>query len=294
MQIVNIENNKMSMSSSVSDVRGKKTTIIVAGEIDKTYWYDLWQSRGLLFFLVWRDLLIRYKQTLLGVCWVLIRPLLTLIIFSFVFGRLAGMPSHGMSYPLMVFSGILPWFLFSTTISDCMSCLVTNSGLIGKIYFPRLVIPLSTILVNLFDYLISCLLIIVVMIWSQMMPSMKVFLLPLLTFWVVALALGLGVWLSALTVRYRDLRHLIPFILQLGVYVSPVGYAATVIPEKWQVIYCLNPLVGIIGGYRWALMGDEFTANMSSVYFSIGFTVFVLFSGIRYFRRCERSFVDYL
>lgn len=299
MQLDNIDKNTMFIGNSLSTVQAsivqeKKTTVIVSGILDKTYWRDMWYARELLFFLVWRDLLVRYKQTVLGVSWVLIRPLLTLVIFSFVFGRLAGMSSNGLPYPLMVFSGILPWFLFSTTVSDCMLCLVANGGLIGKIYFPRMTIPLNALIVNLVDYLVSCLLIVVVMVWCQVMPSIKLLLLPVLTLWVAALAFGLGVWLAALTIRYRDLRHLIPFVLQLGIYVSPIGYTATVIPQRWQMIYSLNPLVGIVGGYRWALMGDEFMANMPSVYLSIGLTVLILVSGIRYFRRRERSFVDYL
>lgn len=258
------------------------------------YWSDLWGQRQLLIFLVWRDLIVRYRQTFVGLSWVLIRPLLSMIIFSLVFGKLAGLSSGDKPYPLLVFAGMLPWFFFSSAVSECTNSLSTNGALVGKIYFPRLIIPLSTITVSSVDYLVSCFLIIAVMLWYSEAPTWRLLTLPLLTIWVASLSFGLGVWFSALTVRYRDLRHLVPFILQLGIYISPVGYSATLVPERWLPLYSLNPMVGIITGYRWALLGSEFTAYVPGVAFSFSITLLLVWSGVRYFRKCEKTFVDYL
>jgi len=254
----------------------------------------MWRQRELLYFLTWRDLLVRYKQTVVGTTWVLIRPLLTLMIFSVVFGRLAGLPSNGAPYTLLVFAGMLPWFFFSTAVSDCTTSLSSNGALVGKIYFPRLIVPLNSLLVCLVDYLVSCILIVFVMTWTGTMPSLRLLIWPFLTLWVAVLALGIGIWSAALTVRYRDLRHLIPFLLQLGIYVSPVGYSATIIPERWRFLYSLNPMVGIIDGYRWSLLGNEFVAYLPGVGLSALMTLVMIVTGIIYFRKCEKTFVDFL
>lgn len=269
-------------------------TVIQAGQASLDYWKDMWNARELLYFLTWRDLLVRYKQTFVGTTWVLIRPLLTLMIFSIVFGRLAGLPSNGAPYSLLVFAGMLPWFFFATAVSDCTMSLSTNGALVGKIYFPRLIAPFSSILVCLVDYLVSCVLIVFVMIWTGTMPSLRLLLLPVLTLWVASLAMGIGIWCAALTVRYRDFRHLVPFLLQLGIYVSPVGYSATIVPERWRFAYSLNPMVGIIDGYRWALLGNEFMAYLPGVLLSALMTVIMTVTGIFYFRSCEKTFVDFL
>ncbi len=254
----------------------------------------MWQQRELLYFLIWRDLLVRYKQTIVGTAWVIIRPLLTLMIFSLVFGRLARLPSDGAPYTLLVFAGMLPWFLFATAVSDCTNSLNSNGALVGKIYFPRLIIPLNSVMVCMVDYLVSCSLIVFVMVWTGTVPTLRLLILPFLTLWVAGLSFGIGIWCSALTVRYRDLRHLVPFLLQLGIYVSPVGYSATVIPERWRFEYSLNPMVGIIDGYRWSLLGNEFVAYMPGVALSALMTLVMIVTGVFYFRKCEKTFVDFL
>ena len=288
--------NKIVMSSGAPAVEAQREheTLIQAGQVSRDYWRDMWSQRQLLYFLTWRDLLVRYKQTFVGTTWVIIRPLLTLVIFSVVFGRLAGLPSYGAPYSLMVFAGMLPWFFFATAVSEATNSLSSNGALVAKIYFPLLIIPLSSVLVSLVDYLISCLLIIAIMVWTGTAPTLRLLVFPLLTLWVVGLALAVGIWAAAMTVRYRDLRHLIPFLLQLGIYVSPVGYTASIVPERWRLLYSLNPMVGIIDGYRWALLGNEFTAFLPGVLFSSLVTVLFLIFGIAYFRKVERTFVDFL
>ncbi|QPK64930.1 ABC transporter permease [Methylomonas sp. LL1] len=269
-------------------------TVIEAGRAAQDYWKNIWRQRELLYFLIWRDLLVRYKQTVVGTAWVLIRPLLTLMIFSVVFGRLAGLPSNGAPYTLLVFAGMLPWFFFATAVSDCTSSLSSNGALVGKIYFPRLIIPMNSVLVCLVDYLVSCLLIVGVMVWTGTTPTLRLLALPLLTLWICGLSFGIGIWCAALTVRYRDLRHLVPFLLQLGIYVSPVGYSATIVPERWRFEYSLNPMVGIIDGYRWSLLGNDFVAYLPGVGISALMTLVMIITGIFYFRRCEKTFVDFL
>lgn len=270
------------------------TVIIEAGRASRDYWRNLWQQRELLYFLAWRDLLVRYKQTVVGATWVLIRPILTLLIFSVVFGKWAALPSGGLPYPLLVFSGMLPWFFFAQSVSDCSNSLLSNSALVGKVYFPRLIVPLTSLLVCAVDYAVSCLLIIVLVAWTGVMPDWRILALPLLTLWVAALALGLGLWGAALTVKYRDFKHLIPFMLQLGIYISPVGYTAGIVPERWRLLYSMNPLVGIIDGFRWAILGKEFEAFTPGVLISLAFTGIVLVSGVVYFRRVEKTLVDFL
>lgn len=282
-------NNIMESTTSRGEV-----TLIKSGQAAKDYWKDIWNKRELLYFLVWRDILVRYKQTLVGTAWVLIRPLLTLAIFSLVFGRLAGLSSNGAPYSLLVFAGLLPWLFFSSAVSDCTNSLSSNGGLVSKVYFPRLIIPLNSVIVCMVDYLVSCLLIVLIMMLTGTEPTLRLLALPLLTLWVASLAFGLGIWCAALTVRYRDIRHLVPFILQLGVYVSPVGYSATLVPEKWRALYSLNPMVGIIDGFRWATLGKEFNAYMPGVFFAVAMTGILLITGIIYFRKCEKTFVDFL
>ena len=269
-------------------------TVIKAGQLSRDYWNDMWQQRELLYFLVLRDLLVRYRQTIVGVAWVVMRPLLTLIIFSIVFGKLAGLPSGGAPYSLLVFAGMLPWFFFSTAVSDCTTSLASNGALISKIYFPRLIVPITSTTVCLVDYLVSCILIVFVMVWYGVAPTWRLLAWPLLTLWVAGFAFGLGIWCASLTIRFRDLRMLIPFLLQLGIYASPVGYSATIVPENWRFLYSLNPMVGIIDGYRWALLGNDFQAYLPGVAMSLVLTIVTIITGIRYFRRNEKSMVDFL
>jgi lipopolysaccharide transport system permease protein len=280
-QILVASANTISPISTIvqTEVSMSKTVIIEAGRANRQYW---------------RDLLVRYKQTVVGVAWVLLRPLLTLLIFSLVFGKLAGLPSGGVPYPLLVFSGMLPWFFFSSAISECSNSVLSNGSLVGKVYFPRLIIPLSSIAVNLVDYTVSCLLIVVLIAWTGVLPSWRIVILPLLTLWVAALALGMGIWGAALNVRYRDLRFVIPFVLQLGVYISPVGYSAAIVPERWRPLYSINPMVGIIDGFRWAILRTNSETYTGGVYISVFFTVVLLVTGVSYFRRVEKKFVDFL
>ncbi len=289
------------MNNSGSEIRTKlqdnvflNETLIEAGQASHQYWRDIWNQREMLYFLTWRDLIVRYKQTIIGILWVLLKPLLTLIIFSLVFGRWAALSSKGMPYPLLVFAGLLPWNFFSNTVSDCSNSILSNGSLIGKIYFPKLIIPLTSLMVCFVDFLVSCLLIVVVEIWTGTMLDVRILALPILTLWVGGLGLGLGLWGAALNVRYRDIRHVIPFILQLGLFASPVGYSMNIVPDKWHFLYSINPMVGIINAYRWAILGKTFKVYMPGLITSILITLLVLITGIVYFRKTENKFVDYI
>ncbi|NDP48685.1 MAG: ABC transporter permease [Sulfuriferula multivorans] len=266
--------------------------VIANGSRDKDYWVNLWRHREMLFFLVWRDILVRYKQTLVGVSWVVIRPFLTMMVFTVVFGNIANLPSNGLPYPLLVFTGMLPWFFFSSALTECSNSLVGNSNMLSKIYFPRLIIPISTILVCGVDYLVSILLLIGMLAWYQHLPDWRILFLPVFSLFTAMTAFGLGLWAAALNVRYRDFRHLIPFVLQLGIYISPVGYATNLIPEKWRALYWLNPMVGIIDGFRWSVLGQETAVYWPSVGLALLTSVGVLWSGLWYFRRSESTFAD--
>lgn len=274
--------------------KSTQTIVIEAGRASREYWPDIWRQRELLFFLVWRDLLVRYKQTMVGVAWVLLKPALTLAIFSVVFGKWAALPSGGLPYPLVVFAGMLPWFFFATAVSDCSNSIIGNSSIVGKIYFPRLLIPLSSLLVSLVDYAVSCSLIVVLVIWTGYYPDWRIATLPLLTIWVAGLSFGLGIWGAALNVRYRDLRFIIPFLLQLGIYISPVAYSAVVVPERFKLLYSMNPMVGIIDSFRWAILGGAFDVYLPGVIISAFFTLVLVVTGVIYFRSVEKMFVDYL
>lgn len=291
--VINLDSKQ---NSKLYDESGLYTTVIAAGQSSHQYWKDLWRQRELLYYLAWRDLIVRYKQTIIGILWVLLRPLLTLIIFSLVFGKWAALSSSskGFPYPLLVIAGLLPWNFFSSVVLDCSNSVLGNASLIGKVYFPRLIIPLSTLMVSFVDFVVSCLLIIVVEMWTGTMPDIRILSLPILTLWVGALGLGIGVWGAAINVRYRDIRHLIPFLLQVGVFASPVGYSTTIVPARWQFLYSMNPMVGIIDSYRWAILGKSFDAYFPGLTISILITIIILTTGIRYFRKSENKFVDYI
>lgn len=269
--------------------------VVEPGHADKEYWREMWRKRELLWFLAWRDTLVKYKQTLIGVLWVLIKPIFTLVIFTLVFGRIAQLPSVHAPYSLLVFGGLLPWLFFATAVSEISNGVQSNAGLVGKVYFPRMIIPLGALCVALVDYAVACVLLVATALVMVGGLSWKILLLPLLSLWVAALALGVGLLGAALNVRYRDFRHLIPFALQLGVYVSPVGYSASLIPEKWRLLYSLNPMVGIIDGFRWAVLGlGSGNLYVPGLVASIVLTVLLLVTGIVVFRRVERRFVDFL
>ena len=266
------------------------TIRIEPGRAEARYWRDLWAYRELLYFLAWRDILVRYKLTAIGVTWALVRPLLMLAVFSMVFGRLAKLPSDGMPYPLLVFSALLPWQFFSSTLSDTAASLVSNSSLLTKIYFPRLLAPLSAIAVSVVDAMVSGLLLAGLMVWNHYGVDSHVVWLPLFAILGAVLAMGCGLWLSALNVRYRDVRHLVPFLTQIGLYVSPIGFSSSVVPDRYRLLYSLNPMVGVIDGFRYSLLG----ANLypPALWLSAAWTVLLLVSGLAYFRRTERTFAD--
>jgi lipopolysaccharide transport system permease protein len=268
--------------------------VIRQGIGERHYWRDLWAKRELIYFLAWRDVIVKYKQTMVGILWVLIRPVFTLMVFTLVFGRIAALPSSNVPYPLLVFSGLMPWLFFAAAVSEVSNSVQSNAALVGKIYFPRLIITVSVLLVCLVDYAVSCLLIVVVALWTGYPPDLRILYLPVLTLWVAALAYGLGLCGAAMNVRYRDFRHLIPFALQLGVYVSPVGYSANLVPGKWRWVYSLNPMTGIIDGFRWAILGEKFDVYLPGMMFSIAATIAFLVLGLYWFRQVERQFVDFL
>lgn len=265
--------------------------IIAPGQGSRRYWHDLWAYRELLCFLAWRDILVRYKQTVIGLAWSVLRPLLTMVVFSVVFGRIAGLPAAGVPYPVLVFVALLPWQFCANALTECSNSLVTNANLLSKIYFPRLLVPLSTVLVGLVDFLICCVILAGLMAWYGCVPDWRLLLLPGFLLLALLIVLGAGFWLAALTVRYRDFRYVVPFLLQLGLFISPVGFSSTVVPEKWRLLYALNPMVGVIDGFRWALLGGE-SLYLPGLAVSLPIAVLLFGWGLHYFRRTERDFAD--
>lgn len=269
-----------------------QTIVIEAGRAERHYWRDIWRYRELLFFLVWRDLLVRYKQTVLGVAWAWLKPLITMLVFTVVFGKLAKLPSGDTPYAILVFAGLLPWLFFSNAVAETGNSLVSNSHLISKVYFPRIIIPCASVLVSLVDLLISSVLLVVLMLWHGYWPTWHVIFLPLFVLLAAMISTGVGLWLAALNVRYRDVRYIVPFALQIGMYVSPVGFSSSVVPEKWQMPYCLNPMVGVIDGFRWTLLSGNIQVLWQGIAFSAALSLILLFSGIRNFRKTEQTFAD--
>ena len=270
----------------------QKEMIIEAGRDESQYWRDLWNFRGLFYFLAWRDILVRYKQTVVGLSWALLRPLITMVVFTVVFGRLARMPSPDVPYAILVFAGLLPWQFFASALADCSNSLVGNANLVSKIYFPRLIVPAGSIIVSFVDFLVSAMLMAALMVYYQFIPDWRILTLPFFILVAFAAALGGGLWFAALNVRYRDFRHLVPFVVQVGLFVSPVGFAAAVVPERWQLLYSLNPMVGVINGFRWAILGGESQIYWPGFGLSMLIVLVLLITGIRYFRKTERTFAD--
>jgi lipopolysaccharide transport system permease protein len=266
--------------------------LIEAGRTERQYWRDLWRYRELFYFLAWRDLLVRYKQTVVGAAWSLIRPFLTMIVLTVVFGRLGKMPSGGIPYPLLVFCGVLPWQFFSSALSESGNSLVGNSNLISKIYFPRLVMPASSVITSFVDFLISALFLVGLMVWFRFVPPATVAFLPFFVLLAFAASLGAGLWIAALMVEYRDFRIIVPFIVQFGLYISPVGFQSSIVPAKYRLIYALNPMVGVIDGFRWCLLGGQQVISWSGLAVSTMGIVVLLFSGVWYFRKTEQFFAD--
>jgi lipopolysaccharide transport system permease protein len=265
--------------------------IIEPGLSEKNYWRDLWRYRELFYILSWRDIKVRYKQTVIGAAWSIIRPSLTTIIFTFIFSRVAKLENPGMApYALMVFAGILPWQFFANSLSEASNSLVGNANLITKVYFPRMIVPASAVITSLVDFAISFIILLGMYAWYHFVPPVQIFLLPIFIIIAFLCAFGVGLYLTAVNVKYRDFRYIIPFIVQFGLYITPVGFSSSVIPEKWRLIYALNPMVGVIDGFRWCLLGNPM--NWTSFYISIGVMLLFLCIGVRYFRKMEKSFAD--
>ena len=216
--------------------------IIEAGRTEKQYWQDLWKYRELFYFLAWRDILVRYKQTAIGIFWALIRPFLTMVVFTIVFGNLAKLPSSA-PYPILVFAAMLPWQFFSNALTECSNSLINNANLVSKIYFPRLIVPTSSVIVSFVDFLISGMILLALMAWYNFVPSWRILTLPAFIIIAFAASMGAGLWLAALNVKYRDFRYIVPFIAQFGLYISPVGFSSSIVPEKWRLLYSINPMV---------------------------------------------------
>ena len=270
--------------------------VIEAGRTESQYWRDLLGYRELFYFLAWRDILVRYKQTVIGILWAVLRPLLTLLIFVFIFGRVAKLPAQGMPYPVMVFAGLLPWQLFSTSLTECSTSLITNSNLISKVYFPRLIVPASAVIVSFVDFAISFGLLALLMIFYHVWPTWHLLTLPFFTLLALIASTGAGLWLAALNVEYRDFRYVVPFFVQLGVYVSPVGFSSSLVRDKLGetvfVLYSLNPVVGVVDGFRWAISGGRSPIFLPGLIASFVVMSLLLVSGVWYFRRMERTFAD--
>ncbi len=266
--------------------------IIEAGRSERQYWRDLWRYRELFYFLAWRDLLVRYKQTVVGVAWSLIRPFLTMLVLTLVFSKFGKMPAEGIPYPLLVFCGMLPWQFFSTALSESGNSLVTNSNLISKVYFPRLVVPASSVITSFVDFLISAVFLVVLMFWYHYIPSGRIVFLPLFILLAFAASLGVGLWIAALMVAYRDFRFIVPFVVQFGLYISPVGFLSSVVPTEYRLLYSLNPMVGVIDGFRWCILSEQHALYLPGLIVSLVAVGILLATGIWYFRKTERTFAD--
>ena len=267
--------------------------IIEPGRHERNYWRDLWRYRELFRVLAWRDLAVRYKQTVIGVAWAVIRPLLTMVVFTVIFGRIAKLPSDGSApYPLMVFAGMLPWTFFSTGLSEASNSMLNNANLISKIYFPRLIVPTATVVVAFVDFLITFVMLIALMVWYHFMPGWRMLLLPGFVLLAFLVSMGPALWIASLNVKYRDFRYIVPFIVQFGLYVSPVGFSSSVVPEEWRLLYSLNPMVGVIDGFRWCILGGQSQLYLAGLAASIFIGGVFLWFGIYRFRKTEKSFAD--
>jgi lipopolysaccharide transport system permease protein len=280
------------MGIGMGEMLGRDEIVIRPGMGALHYWRDIWRYRELFYFLAWRDILVRYKQTAIGIAWSVLRPFLTMVVFSVVFGTLAKLPSNGVPYPVMVFSAMLPWQFFANSLAESSNSLIDNANLLTKVYFPRLIVPAGSVIVSLVDFLISFVILCGLMAWYRVIPDLKMLLLPLFLAMAFLASFGAGLWLSALNVKYRDFRYVVPFLVQFGLYISPVGFSSSIVPEKWRFFYFLNPMVGVIDGFRWVLLGDAFPVNWSGLCVSFALTVLMFAGGLWYFRNMERSFAD--
>jgi lipopolysaccharide transport system permease protein len=267
--------------------------VIQPDESSSHYWDDLWRYRELFVVLAWRDIAVRYKQTIIGVLWALIRPLLAMVIFTVVFGKIAQLPSEGQApYALMVFAGLLPWTFFSTSFADAANSLVSNSNLVSKVYFPRMLVPAASLAVGCVDFLISFAILVMMLLWYGFTPGWHIVALPLFLVLGIGVTMGPSLLVTSLNVRYRDFRYVIPFLLQLGMYASPVGFSSSVVPEKWRLLYSLNPLVGVIDGFRWSLLGGQIPIYVPATFISAFIAALFLLIGVKQFRKMEAQFAD--
>jgi lipopolysaccharide transport system permease protein len=267
--------------------------VIEPGRVEKNYWKDLWKFRELFYILSWRDIKVRYKQTMIGAAWSIIRPLLTMIVFTIVFGKVAKLPTEGTApYIIMVYAAMLPWQFFANSLTESSNSLLGSAHLISKVYFPRLIIPASTIIVSLVDFCISFAILIVLFVIYQFVPSWHIVFLPVFILFAFSIAFGLGLFLTALNVRYRDFRYIIPFMVQLGLYISPVGFSSSIVPGEWKLLYSLNPMVGVIEGFRWCIIGNDSELYLPGFFVSLLVNMLLFIAGIRFFRKTEKSFAD--
>jgi lipopolysaccharide transport system permease protein len=266
--------------------------VIEAGRGARRYWSDLWLYRELLYFLAWRDIVVRYKQTAIGLAWALLQPLLLMVILTFVFGRLAKLPSEGVPYALLVLCGLLPWYFFAQAFGNASNSLIGNANMVSKIYFPRMIIPLSAVIVCLVDFAITFGLLILFALISGVFPDWRIIALPGFLLLAIATAVGAGLWIAALNVKYRDFRYIVPFLVQAGMYISPVGFKSALVPENWRIVYALNPMVGVIEGFRWSLLGGRTELFLPGLLISTVFSFVLLAAGIAFFRKTERQFAD--
>jgi len=271
----------------------ERVLILEPGRTERNYWSDLWHYRELFAILAWRDVAVRYKQTVIGVAWALVRPFMTMVVFTVVFGRLAKLPSDGAApYAVLVFAGMLPWFLFSSILSEASNSLIGNANLISKVYFPRLIVPASSAMVAVVDFGVNLLILFGIMAWYGFMPAWRIVLLPAFVLLAVAASMGPALYVTALNVKYRDIRYIIPFVVQFGLYVSPVGFSSAIVPGEWRFWYSVNPMVGVIDGFRLCVLGGESQLYWPGFLVSLGVVAFFLWFGLSYFRRTERAFAD--
>jgi lipopolysaccharide transport system permease protein len=277
---------------STSSGRAKEL-LLRPGHADAHYWREMWDYRELFWVLAWRDIAVRYKQTVIGVAWAILRPLLTMLVFTIIFGKIARLPSDGNApYALMVYAGMLPWYLFSASLAGAAESIVANANLVGKVYFPRMIVPAASIVTALIDFLISLAILGLLMLWYGFWPGAQILFLPLFIALALLPSVGLGLWITALNVKYRDFRYVIPFLLQFGLYVSPVGFSSRIVPEEWRLLFSLNPMVGVIDGFRWCILGEASALYLPGFALSLVVTALCLWIGIGTFRRMEKSFAD--
>ena len=279
--------------SDVALAASTKKIVLSAGAIDRYYYRDLWNYRDLFTILAWRDIAVQYKQTVFGIAWAVVRPLITVAIFTIIFGRIARLPSQGAApYPVMVMAAMLPWFLFATILTQGSNSLIQNANLISKVYFPRLIVPVATSAVALVDFAVTFVLLLGLMVLYRFAPDWRIVTIPLFTLLGVTCALGPTLMFAALNVRYRDFRFILPFVVQFGLYVSPVGFSSDIVPSAWRLLYSANPMVGVIDGFRWAMLGGEAKIHWGGFGVGLAVNMLLLWLGVRTFRATEKSFAD--